>query len=482
MTDQKLSELTNELTAITVPGSVRFYAVDLTEATPAAQQKYGTFSFLDTRYVPVTLAGSYDYLTLSGQQITLAQIDLTTDITGTLPIANGGSGQTTASAALAAFGGVPLAGGTMTGLLQFSGTTHAGLKLLSLTTTERDALTPAAGMLIYNETTTAPNYYTSAWRTVAGLEVAQTFTAAQTIDVSSTSALAVANSDNYFVVDTTNGIIKNLGFTGIGVAATDLVDAAMVIGTAQAITGGNAIRALSGIPQNLALTAQSGGSLGAGTYYVRVASQDTETNTAFSLASSEQSITINGTTETAIKADWDAVTGDPLYRVFFDTSTMPDGSNVLSNTASTNTYTLTALSGSNRTIVSESNAKYLNLTPEKLIFAGDDIQFGLLHKQPTIKLQGTTTGRQGTIDIVNNTMTITGAGSGVDVAIYPKLGVGTDDPAGKVHIDQDSATGAIPALLLDQADLSEEMIEFTATVGVGNPIEAVGAKSLIWHR
>lgn len=41
---------------------------------------------------PVTLAGSYDYLTLSSQQITLGQIDLTTDVTGVLPLANGGTG------------------------------------------------------------------------------------------------------------------------------------------------------------------------------------------------------------------------------------------------------------------------------------------------------------------------------------------------------------------------------------------------------
>jgi len=36
----------------------------------------------------VTLAGSYDYLTLSAQAITLGQIDLTTDVTGALPNAN----------------------------------------------------------------------------------------------------------------------------------------------------------------------------------------------------------------------------------------------------------------------------------------------------------------------------------------------------------------------------------------------------------
>jgi hypothetical protein len=47
----------------------------------------------------VTLAGSLDYITISGQVITRNAIDLATDITGTLPIANGGTGQTTAAAA-----------------------------------------------------------------------------------------------------------------------------------------------------------------------------------------------------------------------------------------------------------------------------------------------------------------------------------------------------------------------------------------------
>lgn len=36
----------------------------------------------------VTLAGSYDYITIAGQVITRGQIDLATDVTGTLPLAN----------------------------------------------------------------------------------------------------------------------------------------------------------------------------------------------------------------------------------------------------------------------------------------------------------------------------------------------------------------------------------------------------------
>ena len=45
-------------------------------------------------------------------------------------------------------------------------------------------------------------------------------------------------------------------------------------------------------------------------------------------------------------------------------------------------------------------------------------------------------------------------------------------------VDQDASAGAIPVLTLDQADISEEMIEFITTIGTGNAIEVVGAKTL----
>lgn len=47
----------------------------------------------------VTLAGTPDYITISGQVITRNQIDLTADVTGILPVANGGTGLNNATIA-----------------------------------------------------------------------------------------------------------------------------------------------------------------------------------------------------------------------------------------------------------------------------------------------------------------------------------------------------------------------------------------------
>jgi hypothetical protein len=57
-------------------------------------------------------------------------------------------------------------------------------------------------------------------------------------------------------------------------------------------------------------------------------------------------------------------------------------------------------------------------------------------------------------------------------------GFGVANPLAKVHIDQASGTGAVPVLYLDQADVSEEMIQYESTIGTGNAIEASGLKLL----
>lgn len=75
-------------------------------------------------------------------------------------------------------------------------------------------------------------------------------------------------------------------------------------------------------------------------------------------------------------------------------------------------------------------------------------------------------------------------GSGLDgnilfvtVGTEGKVGIGAT-PTAKLHVDQPSTTATIPVLTLDQADTSEEMIEFVTTIGTGNPIEAIASKTL----
>jgi hypothetical protein len=58
------------------------------------------------------------------------------------------------------------------------------------------------------------------------------------------------------------------------------------------------------------------------------------------------------------------------------------------------------------------------------------------------------------------------------------VSIGGASPSAQLHVDQPSTTAAIPVLYLDQGDVSEQMIQFETTIGIGNAIEAVGAKAL----
>lgn len=59
----------------------------------------------------------------------------------------------------------------------------------------------------------------------------------------------------------------------------------------------------------------------------------------------------------------------------------------------------------------------------------------------------------------------------VAVTSAGNVGINVTAPAGKLDIQQTSTTAAIPTLILDQSDLSEEFIQFESTVGAGNPID-----------
>ena len=89
-----------EVTAGTVPVSLGGTGATSASAarTALSVDVAGTDNSTD-----VTVSGK-DYASISGQEITFAQIDLTDDVTGALPIANGGTGATSASAARTALG------------------------------------------------------------------------------------------------------------------------------------------------------------------------------------------------------------------------------------------------------------------------------------------------------------------------------------------------------------------------------------------
>ncbi len=117
---------------------------------------------------PVTLnTTSHDYLTLSSQQITLGPIVLTDDVSGTLPIANGGTSATTAAGARTALG---LSIGTNiqaydAGLQSISSLTTAADNMLYTTASDTYAVTDltAAGRAILDDADA------SAQRTTLGL-------------------------------------------------------------------------------------------------------------------------------------------------------------------------------------------------------------------------------------------------------------------------------------------------------------------------
>jgi trimeric autotransporter adhesin len=105
----------------------------------------------------VTSSGS---LTLGG---TLTGVDLTTQVTGTLPVANGGTGQTTASAAFNALSPVTSTGDLIIGNGASSSTRLPiganNYVLTSNGTTAVWAVTSGSGATITNDTTTATNVY-----------------------------------------------------------------------------------------------------------------------------------------------------------------------------------------------------------------------------------------------------------------------------------------------------------------------------------
>ena len=140
----------------------------------------------------VTLAGTPDYITISGQTITRNAIDLATDVTGTLPAANGGTGVTSLGTGVATALGQPVTGsgslvlgtsptlttpalgtpssvvltnatGTASGLTAGEATAALGLKTATTTVSVSGATAPTSGQVLTATSSTA-----ATWQTPSG--------------------------------------------------------------------------------------------------------------------------------------------------------------------------------------------------------------------------------------------------------------------------------------------------------------------------
>jgi len=83
----------NEVMIGTGAGTYSFES-DATLRTSLGVDAAGTDNSID-----VIIAAGLDYITISGQELTLGSVDLTTDVIGDLPVADGGTGASTAAAA-----------------------------------------------------------------------------------------------------------------------------------------------------------------------------------------------------------------------------------------------------------------------------------------------------------------------------------------------------------------------------------------------
>jgi len=250
-----------------------------------------------------------------------------------------------------------------------------------------------------------------------------------------------ADTTNVLTVDTTNTLLKVAGDLGTGLDALDALSWSMTVGTLRGATGGNALTGLYPVPQNVALVAAGGGTLAAGTYYVRVCSEDAASTTIFSTGSIEESVTINGTTETSIVVTWDEVTGSPSYVVFSSLVSMADGTAQKAHFPNGLGHTITALPTTNRVIPSTNRAKAFNISPTGGVFGGSTWVFGTNGRSDTtFILRSAVSDRNLAIKADGTESSITAVGGGNELVLVSK-GSAVQFKANDVQVGQFLSTG-----------------------------------------
>lgn len=161
----------------------------------------------------ITVSASGATWTIDAGAVSTAKMggDVTTAGKALLTAAN-------ATAQISTLGAAAIAGATFTGPIGFSGATHAGLRLNNLTTTQRDALTPAAGMMIFNTTTGRFQGRTATGWTAGFARIdGDTFTGSVTINDSGVAApTPVSGTRLHTIVSGSQARLLFDGFGGFG--------------------------------------------------------------------------------------------------------------------------------------------------------------------------------------------------------------------------------------------------------------------------
>lgn len=145
-------------------------------------------------------------------------------------------------------------------------------------------------------------------------------------------------------------------------------------------------------------------------------------------------------------------------------------------------YTLTVpVTGTAALLNDEQTFTGLKTFSSGLIINGGTYAAGKLYKTATdgLLLAGVTGGANDFVVINGSGGTIFEVPTGTtNLRTYGKISINTATSDGQLVVDQSSATGAIPVLYLDQGDVDQPLIQFETTIGTGNAVEAVGAKTL----
>jgi len=240
--------------------------------------------------------------------------------------------------------GATLAANTFSGLQQFSGTGHAGIRLNNLTTAERDALSsPAAGMAIWNTTASRLQLHNgSAW--TAGMVRLDGDSMTGGLTISSTTSL---------LLGTAGSAVGNIGFRNATSGTATLAPPTGALGTYTVTlpnTAGTLINGSAGTVDNTVLRSDGtgGGTIQGGSL---VTISDLGDLTAQGALTTAAGLIVNSTTG-YLNFNNDAIVrrGGAAATLQFGSNTATDGATAIGQTIKGPNATGTTSTGGSLTI------------------------------------------------------------------------------------------------------------------------------------